>query len=96
MSEWKMVPTQPTKEMKEIGARAGDCGMDFSHHIYYSMVAAAPTPPAPQPMTDEDIMRIAWVNGLLGFSNWNYSPAQSCPSSVLSFAKALLAAQEGK
>jgi hypothetical protein len=40
---WKLVPIHPTPAMKDAGAAVNAQGMDFAHHTWAVMLAAAPT-----------------------------------------------------
>jgi hypothetical protein len=81
---WKMVPIEPTKAM--IDAYVKDSSRFFSARSDWSvMLAAAPSAPAQQPLTDEQIFELAEP-----FGEFQFGDAQG--DKRLAFARAIEAA----
>jgi hypothetical protein len=82
----------PEWAAKENGHLTKGGAQDWLRYLF--ALEPAPTPPAPQPMTDERIEEVAMAAGLPMRSAYNSEWAYK--NDVIKFARALLAAQEGK
>jgi hypothetical protein len=61
---WKLVPIEPTEEMALAAEKATWIGTPNAKFAYRAMLSAAPTAPAHQPLTDEQIRDLVKECGL--------------------------------